>query len=556
MIVKNIHLPFDVPLLPIKVLRSGPLSCVYEHGSLRYIKLGGVEVVRMIYTAVRDENWHTAPYQIEDEKIEEIEAGFKIGYTAIYRFNQVHYKAFIQIEAQGNTISFRMKGIALTSFSSNRIGICVHHPLNESSGKEVTIKKPDGAEFKATFPDLISPHQPFKQVQQMQWQIDESNTIQLNFEGDVFETEDQRNWTDSSFKTYSTPLDIAFPVDVKVGDTVEQQVVLSVWSKKLPAAKKLIVPSLQHKIRFPKIGYCRVKEQPLTSEQIQLLKALPFNHYRVELELSHHGWKQELDAAVMEAKQLNTRLELVVFFIDDQLKIFVEAIEVCSNYIESILMLHSQQKLTVRAVLQKLYPLIKEINPAIKIGYGTNGNFSELNRNLPLQSLQYDFVSFSINPQVHANDTRTLIENLEAQSHTLQTLQTFIGSDKAVHISPVTFNRRLQQHSVSDDFLTDYDERLQTNFGTVWTLITLRNLANAHITLYDTVGYGGIISTHNSFKNVSPLYKALAEIKASNPVWVLQSNDQTTANIIFENVNEDQLSFSIDPTFMNCTTFV
>ena len=33
--------------------------------------------------------------------------------------------------------------------------------------------------------------------------------------GDVFEIEDQRNWTDGSFKTYSTPLSLPFPVPVE-----------------------------------------------------------------------------------------------------------------------------------------------------------------------------------------------------------------------------------------------------------------------------------------------------------------------------------------------------
>ncbi len=71
MIVENIHLPFDVPLLPVKLLQSGSLSCIYEHGCLRYIKLGEIELIRMIYTAVRDENWYTADYEITEEKIEE-----------------------------------------------------------------------------------------------------------------------------------------------------------------------------------------------------------------------------------------------------------------------------------------------------------------------------------------------------------------------------------------------------------------------------------------------------------------------------------------------------
>lgn len=40
----------------------------------------------------------------------------------------------------------------------------------------------------------------------------------------MFETEDQRNWTDASFKTYGTPLDRPFPVAVSPGEEVHQRV--------------------------------------------------------------------------------------------------------------------------------------------------------------------------------------------------------------------------------------------------------------------------------------------------------------------------------------------
>lgn len=42
--------------------------------------------------------------------------------------------------------------------------------------------------------------------------------------------------------------------------------------------------------------------------------------------------------------------------------------------------------------------------------------FTELNRFRPKKSDLYDFVNFSINPQVHAFDEFTLSENIKAQS--------------------------------------------------------------------------------------------------------------------------------------------
>jgi hypothetical protein len=60
----------------------------------------------------------------------------------------------------------------------------------------------------------------------MRWQAANAISYQLDFEGDVFQTEDQRNWGDASYKTFCTPLSLPFPVQLQKGDTVWQRVTL------------------------------------------------------------------------------------------------------------------------------------------------------------------------------------------------------------------------------------------------------------------------------------------------------------------------------------------
>ena len=121
--MKSILLPWDVDLLPQKKLLAGQLTCMYEAGNLRSIKCGGTEILRMIYSALRNENWDTIPFNIVDEKIEEKENGFFISYSGIYQQDHISYKAFFEIEGRAdNSITFLMKGEALSSFKKNRIG--------------------------------------------------------------------------------------------------------------------------------------------------------------------------------------------------------------------------------------------------------------------------------------------------------------------------------------------------------------------------------------------------------------------------------------------------
>ena len=49
----------------------------------------------------------------------------------------------------------------------------------------------------------------------------------LEFEGDLWETEDHRNWTDANFKTYSTPISLGRPAPLKAGQGCRQRLVIT-----------------------------------------------------------------------------------------------------------------------------------------------------------------------------------------------------------------------------------------------------------------------------------------------------------------------------------------
>ncbi|MDQ3843907.1 MAG: hypothetical protein M3342_07815, partial [Bacteroidota bacterium] len=407
------------------------------------------------------------------------------------------------------------------------------------------------------------PHQPFKDIQQLRWEIDNQASGILIVEGDIFETEDQRNWTDSSYKTYSTPLALPHPVLVKRGDSIKQKVVLKVEG----VVRKKISTSIdisEEKLPFPKIGYGRYPHHTLNENEVQLLHRIPFDHYRLELKMKHHNWQQQCADAIGEAKKLNTKLELVVFFSTDreeEIKLLMAAIENDYTLIESILPLQEQHHITPPELLEIIYPILKNAFPHIQIGYGTDGFFAELNRNRP-GGLDYDFISFSLNPQVHADDSRTLIENLEAQKDTVTTLRSFIG-DKHIHVSPVTF--KIRHHdagplngAVVEHNQPDYDERQHTSFGAWWTLMMIKNLSGAErITFYQTKGYKGVLKSFMDNSNTVdateedqyPLYKALAQIKSFAPKWIINKGNYDSVlheAIELENDQGDRLKFIIE----------
>jgi len=118
--------------------------------------------------------------------------------------------------------------VARSDFLRNRIGLCILHPITECAGKPVAIEHVNGSLEQGSFPRDISPHQPFFDLRSLSYEVANTGiSARLEMEGDTFEMEDQRNWTDASFKTYCTPLALPLPHPVKTGDRVEQSVALS-----------------------------------------------------------------------------------------------------------------------------------------------------------------------------------------------------------------------------------------------------------------------------------------------------------------------------------------
>jgi hypothetical protein len=547
-------------------LKAGLLDLSFNDGFLRYIRYGDIEVVRMIYFAFRDKNWETLPLRIQNVISNQSEDSFTITYDAINHFRGKDIlKWRVKITGTANnTIDFFIRGECLHEFQKNRAGICLLHPIPETQNRDVLVKEPDGTETKGKFPMYIKPDAPFENIQTLKWHLPTGNWATAEFKGDVFEMEDQRNWSDASFKTFCTPQHLLKPVTLEQGNVFTQQIILTVenTNEVKPRAKQNDVnisldESSVHP--FPQIGAMSVQNGSLPDQiTIERLKELQFDFLRVDANFSGIDWEKNFLNGLSEAELLRLPIELCITLHDNPLQEIDEIKMLCSSKdirLNKIIFYSSQYRATPDDLVKLVLPLLRKTWPGIPIGAGSNINFVDLNRNR-IDDHELDFISYSINPQAHATDDLTLIENLSSQADTVLSAKQF--TQKPVCVSPVTLRPRFSPNKIGENIPDpislpiDVDHRQATNLAAGWAMGSIKYLVESgvsSITMFETHGMKGFLSgandeMHSLFKkedDIFPLFNMFKKIRKFNPVNCIRTGSSqplVISSILLSNEKE------------------
>ena len=506
-------------------LRAGPLSLVFDRGELRWLRLGGREVLRGIYVAVRPPTWETVPVELENVRIEAEEDAFRLRFDARHREGPLWFEWEGRIDGGADgTVRFEMDGVARSTFVRNRVGLCVLHPATACAGRACTKEKSDGSVLEEAFPRLVSPHQPFLDVRALRHEVAPGIEAEVRFEGELFETEDQRNWSDASFKTYSTPLALPLPVEVRKDERIRQVVTLTLHgtSASAPAPGTAAGGWLSEEVvrvavepgtswPMPRLGL-GLEASPLPPRAIETLRAIAPAHLRIDVRPGEAGWRDALTAASDAARAGATRLEVAAFVsadkAADELEALAEAGESLRAPIDTWLVFDAATRVTTPDLPERARDILLARSEADRapalLGGGSDGFFAELNRGRDVVA-GLDLVSLAINPQVHAFDDATLVENTTALGWIAETIHEFAGRTPLA-LSPVTLRPRPAT-----------DHRQATSFAAGWTLGLVAAAARAgfaRLTLFKLRGPGGVADGARRFP-VGHLLSDLAELTGS-----------------------------------------
>ncbi len=415
----------------------------------------GQEVVQRIYVAIRDDNWRTVPLQIQHRDITQTDNGFSVVCALVSDDPLLRYRARLELlGSAAGRLHVDFSGVAESSFQRMRLGLCILHPQH-LSGTPLTIGHDQTATEQRSLPTALEPWLVASNVRWLETGPADAR-VRLDLSGDQFEMEDQRNFGDSSFKTYSTPSALPRPVLVAMGETVQQTVTL------MPCAAAdtlLLLPTGPAGPAGPTGPHPPAMQRLHVGDDVRACARLgflaseipdqlhPAQHRLLALDLTT-AWREGL-AAAEQARAGDGAVTLISV---PATHLTTATAAALAQHLppDSEVLVHDAPDHSALARLRAVLPR------ETLLGHGTAGHFNDLHRGPRLIS---NAIGFAVNQLVHSDDTWSLLENTAA-------LGPLVRSAKAI-------NPRLRLGPL---MLPAGDARHGTALSVTWLIAVLAHL--------------------------------------------------------------------------------
>ena len=497
-------------------LTAGPLSVEFEDGNLRAVRWHGREAIRAISYLVRDTNWGNHALAISDLAIEQTKADFSVRYRAQCAGDGARLAIEVDISGTaGGKLVFDARAVPQGDFPTNRCGFCVLHPVVGVAGRPVTVEHTDGRMEASHFPLAIEPAQPFFDIRAITHGIAPGMTALCRMEGDTFEMEDQRNWTDASYKTYVRPLALPWPYTLEDGVPVHQTVTVLLNGEPdagLQGARHEDMPRLSVRPADGRVAAfglgIRPEDLAETLDHAARLRAIGPQHLVLAFDPLHGH-----DAAVLEDY---SRL-LSAHPAEATLEFVLPCREPPAGELERLARMVREAGLRLSAIavspapdlkstppgsawpacppLAEVYAAARAAFPGLALGGGMFSYFTELNRKRPPLD-RLDFITHTTSPLVHAADDRSVMQTLEALPFVTASVRAFAG-DMPYRIGPSSIGMRGNPYGAALNAnphglrmtMTADDPRQGTDFSAAWMIGYAAATAGASL---DMLALGGL----------------------------------------------------------------
>lgn len=477
-------------------LVAGPLTADLVNGNLRTISHGGTEVLRAIGYIVRDRDWGTYEPTISNFRIDQRDDRFSLSYDAdCVAPDGAKLRFSARITGTVDELVFAATATPGADFETNRCGFCILHPIVGLEGKPVTVEHVDGTSAETALPDLIEPWQPFKDMRAITHTVRPGLAAECRMEGDTFEMEDQRNWSDASYKTYVRPLALPWPYVLPAGEPQTQTITLRFSGEgSAPNTGEhgswLKLETGGQGPRLPRLGMAVYPQDvPTTLENIDRLRVIGPQAllFHFDPAAGHGASEIAAFAQLAKAYAAETTLEFAVPCkgdLDTEMSWLAGLMREAGLTVDNLVVSPSVDRQSTPPgskwpdcpPLEDIYAAARRAFPNIRLGGGMLSYFTELNRKRVPADL-VDFVTHCTCPIVHASDDLTVMQSLEALTPITKSVRAIYG-EKSYHIGPSTIAMRQNPYgSATKDNpdllripMADRDPRHNALFAAAWAV--------------------------------------------------------------------------------------
>ncbi len=540
------------------ILKAGLIDLIFQGGMIRQITFDTIPVCNRVYFALRDRHWNTIPgsFTIMQQSIDS--SGFKLTFKGMYSQGDINLESTFDLHGRSSgELTFSFKAVARTSFYRNRIGFCTLLPIDQCTGKKYGVIQSENGSIKSTFPEQIAPWQPLLDIKSISYPVTDFANVTATFDGDLFEMEDQRNWTDYSYKIYSTRLSDPLPVMVEKGTSIEQTVTFTFASLRNTTGSirknKRNLPVLLNNLSgntctVPQIGTCLdySKVDPISSQYIG-----PFAYIRSDIFFDLPDHRNVIFSTLSLCKSLLIKPEFVLYCTDDitkELALVAECISASGIKPARISILKQSEVIVSELTITKAKTILGQALPETPLVFGTDKYFVELNRNRRAVDL-CEHICYSMNPQVHTFDNDSIMENLPGISATILAAQALFGNKK-IHITPITLRPRANRSNPLKD--GGPDMRLYGLFGAAWTAGVLfysipHNVGS--LCFFQLNGDHGIFD--NIRKVVTPAYHLLSKVAPFSGGQFSRMTSENTKSLVAFHLQKESRSLLVIANLTN-----
>ena len=531
---------------------------------------------------MRDEHWGTCIPQIFNLDLKNHRNGFRISYNAKCEngHQTLSYEAMIEGAADGS-LEFQVKGVSESGFLTSRAGFVVLHPLNGVAGCPVSVTHVDGSIEHSVFPKQIKPSQPFFDIRALSHQVAPGLSVTCTMEGDAFEMEDHRNWTDASYKTYIRPLSKPHPYTLEAGKLFDQRVVLSVEGSAplvaLEETDSVVKVSIENELvgRLPEFALALHPDYAEDSFAVaRSIKQAQVKYLFCSFDASLGHGAHEMLQFKRAGEETGTLLilEAVLPLRDDSgeytddLAVLTADIDVIKEAVDeagvdfamispSPACYHNSYQSNgdwpLAPPLKKVYELVRQAFPLAMLAGGMHSYFTELNRlRPPVGSI--DVVTHSSCPIVHASDDVSVMETLEALPWVFGAVRELV-SEKPYWIGPTAIGMRFNPYAARTEAnpnnvrgaMVDMDPRQRGLFNAAWSLGYIAQAVVGRVSglcLSSIVGAAGVAWQKMAFEQpwfdqqdtntaVFPVYHVIAGLAPKAGVKVRKVNYPTSPGV-------------------------